>query len=190
MIRKRKIAIVVAGVFLLAGISFGISNTNRDGLRSDIFWGGSSRFICTAKVVAPRSRETRDYNDNISERNWLIRKQSKLQADTNVLNKTCNKLKGKNQTQCQKDVAELSVISRRLEILKKSIVNYETCKNSFNTTTAPKCGSAINTTFSIAPTDYLCVSGVLSDPVGFDPTIRGTNGNGTWEWSCGDGSLG
>ncbi len=21
----------------------------------------------------------------------------------------------------------------------------------------------------------------------FDPTIRGSNGNGTWEWSCGDG---
>jgi len=36
MIRKRKLAIVVAGVVLLAGVTFGLSVNNRDGLKSDI----------------------------------------------------------------------------------------------------------------------------------------------------------
>jgi len=37
MIRKRKLAIVVAGVLLLAGVTLGLSTNNLDGLKSDIF---------------------------------------------------------------------------------------------------------------------------------------------------------
>jgi hypothetical protein len=36
MVRKQKLAIVIAGTLLLAGVAFGVSTSNRDGLKSDI----------------------------------------------------------------------------------------------------------------------------------------------------------
>lgn len=129
---KRKLAIVGVGVFLLAGITFGISNVNRDNLKSDSFWSRSRGFVCSEKTLAPKSRETREYNRNLLESQRLQTRRDKLRLDTNVFENTCKNLKGRKQAKCREDVAELRTINRRLEKLTTEINAYQDCKiNSY-----------------------------------------------------------
>ncbi len=64
MIRKRKLAIVVAGVLLLAGVAFGVSANNRTALKSDILdahwklpeayasWYSNEQWTCDGTTVS------------------------------------------------------------------------------------------------------------------------------------------
>lgn len=129
MIRKRKLAIVVAGVLLLAGVTLSLSMNNLDGLKSDIFWSGNrGSFVCTPQAVLPGSRETKQYTANLVELQRLQTRRGVLQSDTNVVNNTCKDLKGRERYQCQFDIVELRTIENRLDKLNKVINAYQNCK--------------------------------------------------------------
>ena len=129
MIRKRKLAIVVAGVLLLAGVTLGLSTNNLDGLKSDIFRSSNrASFVCTPQAVAPGSRETRQYTTNLTELQRLQTRRGELQSDKNVVNNTCKDLKGRMRSQCQRDVAELRTVENRLNKLNVGINAYQDCK--------------------------------------------------------------
>ena len=64
MVRKQKLAIVIAGTLLLAGVAFGVSTSNRDGLKSDILearkgvnteiyaWYSNEKWTCDGTSVS------------------------------------------------------------------------------------------------------------------------------------------
>lgn len=95
MFYKTKNAVLVAGI-LFFGVSFGVS-------RTDQFHDQDNKhtFVCSQKALEPKSRETRQYNQDIAEQNRLTKRQTKLLSDTNVANDTCKKLKKKEQARCE-----------------------------------------------------------------------------------------
>jgi hypothetical protein len=162
MIRKRKLAIVVAGVLLLAGIAFGLSVTNRDGLKSSIVGSVMSRggFVCTPQAVTPGSIETRQYTADLAEVQRLQTRREELTLDTNVLENTCKNLKGQAKTQCQRNVVELRTVERRLGLLNIEIGLYQDCKANDIVFSNPK------TRLSFSPYRSSVVNTVVPGTVG------------------------
>jgi len=78
--------------------------------------------------VAPGSRETKQYTANLAEFQGLQARREVLRSDINVFENTCKNLKGKAKTQCQKNVAELRTIEKRLNKLNIEIDQYQNCK--------------------------------------------------------------
>jgi uncharacterized protein YlxW (UPF0749 family) len=78
--------------------------------------------------MAPVSRETKQYTANLLEFQSLQTRRETLRSDTNVVNNTCKDLKGRVKTQCQKNVAELRIVEKRLNRLNPEIEAYQNCK--------------------------------------------------------------
>jgi hypothetical protein len=170
MIHTAKNAIVFAVILLTVGISFGISQTDRDGGNAN-----KNTFVCNKN----KDKETREYQKNLKEQKRLGDIQTRLLSDPNVANDTCKKLKKKEQGKCQQDVAKLRDVTRDLVKTNQRISEYELCYLT------PKCGSATKDVFIAPPSENLCASGSVVMGVTFDPTTLGSNGEGMWKWRCG-----
>lgn len=172
MFYKVKNILAIAGV-LVIGLSFGVSRSDQFDTKDN-----KNTFVCTKKALEPKSRETRQYNEDIVEQKRLTKRPTKLLSDTNVANNTCKKLKKKEQSQCEGDVAELKAITHELKKIAKRISEYESCK------IVPKCGSAINDVFFASPSENLCSSGNIRGDITFDLLALGANSEPVWKWEC------
>ncbi len=133
MIRKTKLAIVVVGSLLLAGIAYAAPKPSRP----IILWTEDG-FVCTSKVWESNSPETRQYNANTKERSRLESRKTKLQENINILDNTCDTLPRKQQANCRQWVRELKSLESRLDQINLYANLYRSCTHNDIAWSTPK----------------------------------------------------